>query len=57
MTLLLYSRRKWWPVDRVDVDIQHYRVHADDVANVEGVGGFVVHFTIDWVLHSDLNQT
>ena len=57
MTLLMYSRRKDWPLERVEVDIQHDRIHADDAANVESAGGMVEHFTIDLVLHGDLDQT
>ena len=57
MTLLMYSRRKKWPLERVEVDIRHDRIHADDAANVESAGGMVEHFTIDLVLHGDLDQT
>ena len=57
MTLLLYSRRKRWSLARVEVDIQHDRIHADDAANVESAGGVAEHFTIDLVLHGDLDQT
>ena len=32
MTLLLYTRRKEWALERVEVDIQHDRVHADDAS-------------------------
>ena len=57
MTLLLYSRRKEWPLERVEVNIQHDRIHADDAANVESAGGMVEHFTIELVLHGDLDQS
>jgi putative redox protein len=57
MTLLMYSRRKGWSPERVEVDIQHGRIHADDAANVESAGGLSEHFTIDLVLHGDLDQT
>jgi len=56
MTLLLYARRKEWPLERVEVDIQHDRVHAEDAANVEKSGGMVEHFKIDLVLHGDLDD-
>lgn len=55
MTLLLYSKRKEWPLEKVEVDIQHDRVHADDAANVEQAGGMVEQFSIDLVLHGDLD--
>ena len=55
MTLLLYSRRKEWPLDRVEVTIEHNRVHADDAVNVEQTGGMVDRFRIELVLHGDLD--
>lgn len=57
MTLLMYARRKQWQLDRVEVDIQHDRIHADDAANVEQAGGMVEHFKIDLVLHGDLAES
>ena len=57
MTLLMYSRRKGWSLERVEVDIQYDRIYADDAANVESAGGLAEHFTIDLVLHGDLDQT
>jgi putative redox protein len=56
MTLLLYSRRKGWALDGVEVDIQHDRVHADDAANVEEAGGMVERFQIDLSLRGDLDE-
>lgn len=56
MTLLLYSKRKGWPLDRVAVDITHDRIHADDAVNVEKPGGLVERFKIDLVLHGDLDE-
>ena len=56
MTLLLYARRKGWPLEKVAVDIQHDRIHADDAENVEKPGGMVERFKIDLVLHGDLDD-
>jgi putative redox protein len=56
MTLLMYARRKEWPLERVAVDIQHDRVHADDAANAEKPGGMVEHFRIELVLHGELDD-
>lgn len=56
MTLLLYARRKKWALERVEVDIQHDRVHAEDAARVEEKGGLVERFDIDLVLHGDLDD-
>jgi len=56
MTLLLYARRKKWALERVEVDIQHDRVYADDTVRVEEKGGLVERFQIDLVLHGDLDD-
>ena len=56
MTLLLYARRKEWPVERIEIDIEHDRVHADDAKNVEMSGGLVERFRIDMALHGDLDE-
>ena len=56
MTLLLYARRKEWPLEGVEVEIEHDRIHADDAANVEKPGGLVERFQIDLVLRGDLDE-
>jgi putative redox protein len=56
MTLLLYARRKEWPLEGVEVDIEHDRIHADDAVNVEKPGGLVERFKINLVLRGDLNE-
>jgi len=56
MTLLLYARRKEWPLEGVTVEIEHDRIHADDAANVEKPGGLVERFQIDLVLRGDLDE-
>ena len=56
MTLLLYARRKEWVLERVEVDIQHDQVHADDAARVEEDGGLVERFQIELALHGDLDD-
>jgi putative redox protein len=35
MTLTLYATRKGWPLEHVDVALEHGRVHADDCAQCE----------------------
>jgi uncharacterized OsmC-like protein len=36
MTLLLYARRKGWPLQEVAVELEHDKVHAQDCADCEG---------------------
>ncbi len=43
-------------LERIEVDIQHDRIHADDAVNVEQIGGMVEQFKIDLVLHGDLDS-
>jgi putative redox protein len=35
MTLALYARRKQWPLQAVEVRLQHSRIHAADCAECE----------------------
>ncbi len=35
MTVLLYARRKEWPLDRVEVRLRHEKIHAEDCADCE----------------------
>ena len=35
MTLALYARRKQWPLEAVEVRLQHSRIHAADCAECE----------------------
>lgn len=39
MTLKLYARRKGWDLQRVEVDLSHDRVHAEDCKECEGEQG------------------
>ena len=35
MTIVLYAKRKQWPIERVTVELEHDRVHAEDCAACE----------------------
>ncbi len=35
MTLLMYARRKGWPLEEVQIELTHERVHAEDCADCE----------------------
>ena len=44
MTLMLYARRKGWPLERVRVRLRQRRVHAKDCAECESdAEGFIHH--------------
>ena len=39
MTLRMYADRKKWPLDKVEVDLKHGKVHAKDCADCEEIDG------------------
>ena len=41
MTVALYARRKQWPLERVEVRLQHSKIHAADCAECETKEGRV----------------
>src|SRR5919202_3736649 len=43
MTLMLYARRKGWPLERVTVRLRQQRVHAKDCAECERSSEGYVH--------------
>lgn len=43
-------------LERVEVDIQHDQVHADDAPRVEEDDGLVERFQIELALHGDMDD-
>src|ERR1043166_1636729 len=41
MTLLIYARRKGWPLEQVEVRLRHERIHAEDCAECETKTGWL----------------
>lgn len=41
MTLQLYARRKGWPLEQVEVNLTHNRIHAEDCEECETREGFL----------------
>jgi putative redox protein len=41
MTVLMYARRKEWPVDDISVHLTHDRVYMEDMAGASAEGGTV----------------
>lgn len=43
MTLLIYARRKGWPLEKVEVRLTHSRIHARDCEECEQEDGYLDH--------------
>lgn len=41
MTLQMYARRKEWPLEKVEVSLRHYRIHADDCEDCRTKEGLI----------------
>lgn len=56
MTLLLYARRKEWPLEDVEVDLAHDRVYVEDTEGVEGNSGQLDQYSLDIRLIGDIDD-
>jgi putative redox protein len=57
MTLMLYARRKGWPLERVRVRLRQRRVHPKDCAECESdAEGFIHHIERAVELEGDLDE-
>lgn len=56
MTLQLYARRKKWPLERVDVELSHNRVHASDCEDCEEETGIVERIEVKLRVEGDLDE-
>ena len=57
MTLRMYADRKKWPLDGVEVKLQHRRIHAQDCADCESENGQVDEIEREIEIHGDLDET
>ena len=55
MTLLLYARRKQWPLEHVEVRLRHNRIHAADCAACETKEGYLDAIEKEIVVAGDLS--
>jgi putative redox protein len=55
MTLQLYARRKGWPLEKVDLELSHNRVHAKDCEDCEEKDGIVERIEVRLRLEGDLD--
>jgi putative redox protein len=56
MTLLLYTRRKKWPLQSVEVDLDHDRVYVEDAESKERSGDSLDRFVVEIRLFGDLTE-
>jgi uncharacterized OsmC-like protein len=54
MTLLLYARRKGWPLEQVEVRLRHNRIHARDCETCETKEGYLDAIEKEIVVAGDL---
>lgn len=57
MTVRMYANRKGWALERVQVTLRHWRIHAKDCADCETSNGWVDHIDRDIELAGDLDDT
>ncbi|MEZ0358274.1 osmotically inducible protein C [Mycobacterium sp. ENV421] len=57
MTVRMYANKKGWPLERVEVSLQHKRIHAEDCADCETKKGWVSHIDRTITLVGDLDDT
>jgi putative redox protein len=55
MTLLMYARRKQWPLEAVRVALRHDKIHAEDCADCETKTGMVDRIERDIALSGALS--
>ena len=56
MTLLMYARRKGWPLENVSVGLSHERIHAEDCEDCEEEHGLVERINVRLEFEGDLSE-
>ena len=56
MTLLMYARRKGWPLEGVEVDLDHDRVYVEDSVSTEKSTALNDRFSLDIRLKGNLSE-
>lgn len=58
MTVLLYARRKGWPLESVEVRLSHTRLYGEDATKCdEPSAGFITEITREIAFHGALDTT
>lgn len=56
ITMQMYARRKEWPLDGVEVEAEHRRIHAEDCRDCESEKGHVSEIQLQIRLRGSLTQ-
>lgn len=56
MTLRLYAQRKEWPLEQVEVRLQHSRIHAQDCADCANQEGYLDYVEKEIVVSGPLTE-
>ena len=52
----MYADRKEWPLEAVEVRLQHEKIHCEDCAGVEKPGARIDHFSREILLEGPLDE-
>ena len=54
ITVRMYAKRKGWPLQGVQLNLSHGKVHAEDCANCDGAGSLIDQIDVEIKLRGEL---
>jgi uncharacterized OsmC-like protein len=55
ITVRMYAKRKGWPLQGVQLNLSHGKVHAEDCANCDGVSSLIDQIDVEIKLRGELS--